>query len=191
MPRILITGSRTWTDEGVVDRALRDAWRALRDQGPVVLVVGACPQGADEIAERIWRSRGAGEVERHPADWDRDGRGAGFKRNQKMVDLGADLCLAFAAPCVKPGCARGEPGHPSHGTQHTIDAARKAGIPVRVYIERDDACRYDGWDQERGWTVDWPGIEGSVMLCLTHGFPAAPEAYDDDQTTARCQWWEG
>lgn len=48
-------------------------------------------------------------------------RAAGPERNQAMVDAGADECLAFKAI-----------GSGNRGTQHCIDAATKAGIPVHV-----------------------------------------------------------
>jgi len=46
---------------------------------------------------------------------------AGPERNQAMVDAGADECLAFKAI-----------GSGNRGTQHCIDAATAAGIPVHV-----------------------------------------------------------
>lgn len=48
-------------------------------------------------------------------------RAAGPERNQAMVDAGADECLAFKAL-----------GAGNRGTQHCIDAATAAGIPVTV-----------------------------------------------------------
>jgi hypothetical protein len=109
--RILVTGSRTWTDAEAIRGAL------ARHYAPgVVLVSGACPHGADAIAERIWRELG-GQVERHPAQWDRYGRAAGFRRNATMVELGADVCLAF----IRNG---------SRGASHTARLAEDAGILV-------------------------------------------------------------
>lgn len=131
--RILVTGSRTWTDKKVVGEALKRAWLELRDRGPVVLVHGDCPNGADRIARDIWRDQGLPD-EPHPARWAEHGRRAGFVRNADMAKTGADLCLAFAAECATERCDRPRP-HSSHGTAMTIDLCRAAGIETRVYLE--------------------------------------------------------
>ena len=117
--RILITGSRNWENYGLVQYVLTD----LYAKNPsAVLVSGNCPSGADAMCERMWCSLG-GKVERHPADWSL-GRKAGPLRNQQMVDLGADLCVAFR---------RGD----SRGTTHCANAATLAGIPTEWYCEDD------------------------------------------------------
>lgn len=123
--RILITGSRTWTDADTIGAAIYDALYDARARD-VTIVHGACPRGADQIAAEFCESEaahfdnaGAQLVEeRHPADWDRLGKRAGFVRNAEMVELGADLCLAF----IKDG---------SRGASHTASLAERAGIPTR------------------------------------------------------------
>ena len=112
--RILVTGSRTWTDEATIRQALARHYRP-----GAVLVSGACPRGADAIAERIWHELG-GQVERHPAEWDRWGRAAGFRRNAEMVRLGASVCMAFIRDR-------------SRGATHTGALAEAAGLPVERY----------------------------------------------------------
>ncbi|MFJ5294470.1 DUF2493 domain-containing protein [Streptomyces sp. NPDC088348] len=117
--RILVTGSRDWADHDVV----RDALAAATYQHvPAVIVHGACPSGADAMASwwvRRYRHLGLTE-ERHPADWKANGRAAGPIRNALMVNLGADVCLAF----IKGG---------SRGASHTAGLAELAGITVRRY----------------------------------------------------------
>lgn len=118
--RLLITGSRDWTDRDTIDHALAEAWIEWGRPEDAVLVHGACHLGgADIIAEEIWRSRFL-PYEGHPAKMGPDGHVLGPERNARMVALGADLCLAF----VLPG---------SRGTRNCIRLAREAGIPVRVF----------------------------------------------------------
>lgn len=119
--RILVTGSRNWTDADAVYRALFEARMRARIGEPVVIVHGHCPTGADRFADQ-WATQCVDPdvtVERHPADWAGRGKAAGPARNQRMVDAGADVCLAFPLPG-------------SRGTWHCVQAAERAGIPVQV-----------------------------------------------------------
>lgn len=115
--RVLVTGSRTWDDTRTIRWVLVELDKS---PGPHTLVSGACPNGADAIAETIAEGLGW-TVERHPADWDRYGKRAGWIRNNEMADLGADCCVAFHRDN-------------SRGTQHCINACHKRGIPVTEYL---------------------------------------------------------
>lgn len=117
MIRILITGSRNWTDKKKVLYALVD--QVMYKKEDVVFIHGGCPTGADAIAGE-WIDVMGVKTEVYPADWDKHGRAAGPIRNQQMVDLGADVCLAF-------------PLGESRGTRHCMKAAEKAGIKVINY----------------------------------------------------------
>ena len=119
--RVLITGSRDWGDWGDWE-CIYDALSPYRQPG-ATLVSGACPSGADHIAEEIWKGWGLW-VERHPANWSL-GKRAGLKRNQQMVDLGADVCIAFRK-------------NYSRGTTHCANAATMAGIPTIWFTEGED-----------------------------------------------------
>lgn len=134
MRRVLVTGSRQWTDYATIGEALRDQYIKY---GPFVIVHGACPEGVDAIASEWakWaKFVNSGCIEEHhPAAWKVDGRSAGPKRNQMMVDLGANVCLAFPTICPgdKHNCPRQQ--HYSHGTSHCMSAARRSGIPVENF----------------------------------------------------------
>jgi hypothetical protein len=121
--RILITGSRAWTDRKTIRQALEAvleqcAGDCFEDISEVTVVHGAA-RGADRITAEIATELGC-TVEAHPADWDRHGKAAGPIRNAEMVRLGADLCLAF-------------PTQRSIGTRHCMQLARAAGISVLCY----------------------------------------------------------
>lgn len=89
--RVLVTGSRTWTRHQVIWTVL--AALHARYGARLVIVHGACPRGADAIADS-WCRRNRVPVERYPADWS-TGRDAGHRRNAAMVATGPDGCLAF------------------------------------------------------------------------------------------------
>lgn len=124
--RVLVTGSRTWNDETTIVKALEAVAFAAADGGysRLVVVHGACPTGADSIADMWVRGWTLDDItvsaERHPALWDIHGRRAGYVRNHEMVRTGADLCLAF----IRDGSA---------GATNCAELAEQAGIPMRVW----------------------------------------------------------
>jgi len=115
--RILVTGSRHWTDKAEIRAALWCTIPTPQDCATTTVVHGAA-RGADILAAEVAREMGC-LTEAHPANWARDGRAAGPIRNAEMVALGADVCLAF-------------PIGESRGTRHCMAVAEQAGIPVVV-----------------------------------------------------------
>jgi Bifunctional DNA primase/polymerase, N-terminal/YspA, cpYpsA-related SLOG family len=139
--RVLVTGSRTWTDEDAIVDAL--ARLSVEHDSALVVVHGGCPRGADAIAHAWCHSTGTA-VERHPADWS-TGRAAGHRRNAAMVATRPDLCLAF----IRDG---------SPGATGCAALAERAGIPTVRHVHPtgtatspylDAALRYG----ETSWPV--------------------------------------
>ena len=131
--RILITGSRDWADVRLMREVLEwAAGRGLPDGvGSVTLVHGGA-RGADGLAGRIASDLGW-EVEVHPAEWEKLGKGAGMARNALMVDLGADVVLAF-------------PTKSSRGTWNAVKLARAAGlrtVVVRRHVDGTQAQSFN------------------------------------------------
>lgn len=132
--RILVTGSREWTDA----QKVRDHLLLYSGGRGTVLVHGDNRRGADRIAAGI-AAEWPWVLEPHPANWIgpcrdtcrpghrrtrwRDGveycPAAGNYRNQDMVDLGADVCIAFFSG-----------GAVNRGTTDCASRAHKAGIRV-------------------------------------------------------------
>lgn len=132
--RVLLTASRTWTDEAVIGESLMVVEEAARFASwPLTLVHGAAGKGGDRIGrDWVMGRRAAGGrwlLEPYPADWRAHRRAAGVLRNTVMVEKGADVCLAFIAPCPDPACKRPRP-HGSHGAVDCSDKAESAGIPT-------------------------------------------------------------
>lgn len=115
--RLLVTGSRYFNDAGLMHAAISDAVSTLQGFGfaHIVLVHGGA-RGADTLAAQIGRSMGL-EIEAHPARWDAYGKAAGPLRNKEMLELGADLVLAF-------------PVGESRGTRGCMQLAREKGCAV-------------------------------------------------------------
>lgn len=144
--RVLVTGSRDWEDEALVQRTLSllhqqggtevpllplDA--QVRFDGRIhVLVTGKCPTGADRMAEE-WAEAYDVEVVTYPADWGKHGKAAGPVRNAVMVKQGADVCMAYGGRCTKKRCDRGTHPHCSHGTLHCASLAVDALIPTAMH----------------------------------------------------------
>lgn len=126
--RVLVAGSRTWTDHEAVLFEL--AGLALL-HGGITVVHGAARDGADRFAHLAARAIGAAE-ERHPADWKRHNRRAGYVRNEEMVATAPDLVLAFIARCELDRCAGRKP-HGTHGSEHCAGLAERAGIETRRF----------------------------------------------------------
>ena len=128
--RVIVCGSRDWTDKDAVWRALDELYGTEAEWGTgheFVVVHGDCPTGADHLAE-MWCTRNLVEPVRFPAEWDKFGPSAGPRRNRAMAAAGADLCLAAWDGRNRNGK---EPG-----TLGMIRLALVAGIPVRIVPPR-------------------------------------------------------
>jgi hypothetical protein len=122
--RILVTGSRDFTDFGTIYEAIQNAAFGVEDRD--IVVVHGNARGADKLA-RLAAIKLGFRHEPHPADWDGYGRAAGFIRNAEMVNLGADICLAVF-----------QSGAGNRGTNHCSGLAVQAGIPVTRITNRKD-----------------------------------------------------
>jgi len=93
---LIIAGSRTWNGS-MRYQIMREAvfkfldWHNPHNK-PVVIVSGNA-HGADKMGETIAEEQ-HWPIKRMPADWDRYGKAAGYKRNEEMAAI-ADACLIF------------------------------------------------------------------------------------------------
>lgn len=123
--RVIVTGDRNWYCATVADRIVR---RLANNYGDELVIVHGAALGVDQ-AFNHWAARHGVETEPHAANWLEEGPGAGPRRNQKMVDLGAEFCVA-----VHQNLAG------SKGTKDCVRRCLAAGIPVwLVDSEAEDA----------------------------------------------------
>ncbi len=115
--RILVCGSRNWTDKNYIQKQLSEY-----DQNTVIITGGA--KGADTLAHRIAKSLEM-KTEVYPAEWSIYGKSAGPIRNQKMLDRGKpDLVLAFHENLSE-----------SKGTADMIKRVHKMSIPLFLFTK--------------------------------------------------------
>lgn len=111
--RVIIAGSRD------IHQPLEAVYKAVKASGfHIELVVCGCARGIDKAGEE-WSAYTGTEIAYYPADWDKYGKSAGYKRNQLMAE-NADALIA-----VWDG--------KSKGTKHMIDIATKKGLKVYIY----------------------------------------------------------
>jgi hypothetical protein len=122
--KILVTGSRDWTDRVLLAEAL---WQAALKQSEVVVVHGAA-RGADTLAGDIAHGRGWTPVP-VPADWDQHGKAAGPIRNRQIwkehPDI--DVVLAFVTDWAE-----------SKGTKDMLSVTASKATASRVAIYTPD-----------------------------------------------------
>lgn len=113
--KILVTGSRDWTDFDTIYMALYGMPKNT------VIINGAC-KGADKLSTEVSRLLGF-EYREYPADWKRWNLAAGPIRNRAMYDKEQpDLVIAFHPDISK-----------SKGTKDMVKYAKSKGCPI-VYI---------------------------------------------------------
>jgi hypothetical protein len=118
--KILVTGSREFTDVEV----MREALIAEVPEGERVIVIHGCARGADSIADKLATDSPIATVVKVPADWDHVPRyEAGPLRNGHMLDLNPDVVLAFL-----------QTGAKNAGTKNCIKQADERGIQVKVFF---------------------------------------------------------
>jgi hypothetical protein len=113
---VLVCGGRDYADARALDKALD----ALHRDKPITRLIHGAARGADSLAATWARSRDIPAVA-FPADWNKDGKAAGFVRNARMLRTGRpELVVAF------PG---------GKGTAHMVKLARAAGVSVLEIAE--------------------------------------------------------
>jgi len=112
--QVIVAGSRSFTDYSLLERKLTHLFSRCASS---IGIVSGMARGADRLGERYAAQHGM-RITRFPADWDRYGKSAGYRRNSEMAQF-ADALVAFW-------------DGRSRGTGHMIDLAHEHGLRVRV-----------------------------------------------------------
>jgi len=114
--KVIIAGTRSFADYSLL-RSSCDKYLSQKGQTHDIVIVSGMAKGADRLGEQYARERGY-QVQQFPADWEKNGRAAGYMRNADMANY-SDALIAFW-------------DGQSKGTQNMIETARKKGLAVRV-----------------------------------------------------------
>lgn len=127
--RLLIFGSRLWTDECIVGTVLQGFLAECEDRGEILTILDGKAPGADSLAGAFYGGAEDGihgihkdvQHERYEADWDRGGRSAGPRRNAVMAEAKPDMAVGF----VDGVDAKGRP------------TSRGSGVPIYLVLRAD------------------------------------------------------
>jgi hypothetical protein len=110
--KVLVCGGRDYSDRERVFAILDE----LHRRHNITQIIEGGARGADALA-RDWANHRGVEVRTFPADWERYGKSAGFRRNQQMLDEGqSDGAVVFP------------------GGRGTADMQRRASAVIQTLI---------------------------------------------------------
>jgi hypothetical protein len=110
---VVVAGGRDFCDARLMMVKLDKLFERVDD----VCIISGGARGADKLGERYALSKGYPYIIM-PADWDRYGKSAGYRRNQEMAER-ASACVVFW-------------DGKSRGSKHMIDICEERDIPLRV-----------------------------------------------------------
>lgn len=111
--KVIISGGRNFNDY----KHLCQVCDTILSKQTEVEIVSGTANGADKLGEKYANDNGY-SIKRFPADWDKHGKSAGYKRNAQMAEY-ADALIAFW-------------DGKSRGTKNMIDLAKRAGLKIKV-----------------------------------------------------------
>ena len=114
MFKLIVAGSRSFSDYALLSEALDQLLSDVEDE---IEIVSGTASGADRLGERYALEHNY-HLTKFPADWQRFGRSAGYRRNVDMANY-ADALAAFWDGSSK-------------GTKHMIDIAKDKQLLVCV-----------------------------------------------------------
>lgn len=119
--KILVSGSREWTNKEAIKRVLLDyhEW-AIMSETKITLIHGGA-RGADTLAGEVAQKFGW-DVEVFKADWETHKKGAGPIRNKLMLEQKPDLVICFTPNILE-----------SKGTKNCYLQAVERNFSVVVY----------------------------------------------------------
>lgn len=117
--KVAIVGSRGFNDYQFLIESM-DYMLSIKSKTHKIEIICGCARGADTLGKQYGISKGYDVIEM-PAEWDKYGKSAGYRRNEAMSVV-CDAVVAFW-------------DGRSPGTKHMIDICKGLGKQVQVYIK--------------------------------------------------------
>lgn len=114
--RVIIAGSRNFNNYELLKKEC-DAFLLDKKEKYNIIIISGGARGADFSGEKYAQDEGF-SLEKFPANWNKFGKSAGFKRNEQMAEV-ADALIAFW-------------DGKSHGTKHMIEIMENKKLLVKV-----------------------------------------------------------
>ena len=115
--KLIVAGSRTFDAYLFLEKSIFSFLSELKDKTSEIEIVSGEANGADKLGEEFAK-RNQLKCTKFPADWDKYGKSAGYKRNVQMAEY-ADACIVFWDGISK-------------GTQHMITIAKEHKLILKV-----------------------------------------------------------
>jgi hypothetical protein len=113
--KLIVAGSRTFNDYKLLERSVIEFVNTFND--PDVEIVSGEAHGADRLGE-LFALKHTLKCTHFPANWDKYGKSAGYKRNEQMAEY-ADACIVFWDGASK-------------GTNHMINLATEHVLKLKI-----------------------------------------------------------
>ena len=120
---VIICGSREFSNYDLLKERC-DFYLSQKLQDPMteVVIISGAARGADTLGEKYAQERGL-QVKQFPANWEKYGKSAGYKRNYEMASV-SSACIAFMDAYSE-----------CKGTKNMIEIAKQQGLLVRIVEE--------------------------------------------------------
>ncbi len=142
---LLVSGSRSLDDTEIFKRAVHEfLTHEFGGEYPLPLnsfieqIVSGNARGVDAAAERFAKKQGI-DLAMFPANWEKNGKGAGPIRNKQMAEYGVLIANSISDDLRL--LAIPYPEAVGGGTNHMITTCENLGIPTFVY----DASKHPRW----------------------------------------------
>lgn len=114
--KVIIAGSRGFSNYKLLKEKCNEYLREKRKEYNIIIISGGA-RGTDTLGEKYAQDEGF-SLEVFPANWNKFGKSAGFRRNEQMAEV-ADALIAFW-------------DGKSNGTKHMIEIMENKKLLVRV-----------------------------------------------------------